>query len=111
MLGQRVQDASSLISQLVNNRVQKTRDYKSARLVNKEVSALLKVSTPEDVCISGPFMPGLLATFLYHIELGKPVKMDCIFPDLYSTLGSARRQSPLYDITKECFLENVALKS
>jgi len=47
--------ANSVASQLVKNRAHKTRDHKSTRLVNKELSDLGNIPTPEGHSISEPF--------------------------------------------------------
>jgi len=47
--------ANSIALQFVKNGTYKTKDRESDRLVNKEVSDLWRIPTPENKCISGEF--------------------------------------------------------
>jgi len=53
--------ANSIASQLVENGTHRTGDRKSTRLVNKQLSDLWKIPTPEGHSISEPFRPEELA--------------------------------------------------
>ena len=53
--------ANSIASQLVKNGAHRTRGRESTRLINKELSNLWKVPTPEGHSISDPFGPEELA--------------------------------------------------
>jgi len=57
--------------QLVKNGAHKTGDRKSTRIVNKELSNLWKIPTPEGHSISEPFGPEELAA-LRRLKPAKP---------------------------------------
>jgi len=56
--------AEPIASQIVKNGAHKEKDRESRSLVNKKASDLWKVLTSEGGCISGPFMPKVLANAL-----------------------------------------------
>ena len=60
--------ANSIASQLVKNGAHKTKDRKSTWLVNKELSDLWKIPTPEVHSISEPFRPEELAVALRRLK-------------------------------------------
>jgi len=63
--------ANSIASQLVKNVAHRPGDRKSTRLINKELSDLWKIPTPEGHIISEPFRPEKLAAALRHLKPGK----------------------------------------
>jgi len=74
--------AKSIASQLVKNVAHRTGDRKSTRLVNKELSDLWKIPTPEGHNISEPFRLEELAAALRRLKPGKSPGLDSIFPEL-----------------------------
>jgi len=72
---------NSMALQLVKNRAPKTGDQKSTRLVNKELSDLWKIPTPESHSISEPFRLEKLAAALRRLKPGKSPGVDSIFPE------------------------------
>jgi len=60
----------------------RTGDRKSTRLVNKELSDLWKIPTPEGHNISEPFRLEELAAALRRLKPGKSPGLDSIFPEL-----------------------------
>jgi len=81
--------ANSTASQLVKNGAHKTRDRQSTRLINKELSDLWKLPTPEGHCISEPFRPEELAAALRRQKPGKSLGLDSIFPQFILHTRSA----------------------
>jgi len=73
--------ANSIASQLVNNGTHKIGSRESTRLVNKQLSDLWKLRTPEGNSISGPFRPEELAAALMRLKPGKSPGLDSIFPE------------------------------
>ena len=91
--------ANSIASQLVKNGAQKTGDRKSTRLVNRELSDLWKIPTPEGHSISEPFRPEELTAALRRLKPGRSPGLDSIFPEfifhgLLSNLGFASSSLP-----------------
>jgi len=72
---------NSIASQLVKNGAHKTGDRESTRLVNKELSDLWKILTPEGHSISEPFSPEEIATAHRRLKLGKFPGLDSIFAE------------------------------
>jgi len=54
-------------------------DRESTRFINKELSDLWKVATPDGDSISGRFTPEELANALNHVKPGKPPGLNYIF--------------------------------
>ena len=81
--------ANSIASQLVKNGAHKTGDRKSTRMVNKELSDLWKIPTPEGYSISEPFRPEELASSLRRLKPGKSPGSDAIFPEFILHAKSA----------------------
>jgi len=79
--------ANSIASNLVTNGAHKTSSRESTRLVNKQLSDLWKIPTPERHSISEPFRPEEFAAALRCLKPGKPPGSDSSFPSLYSTPG------------------------
>ena len=73
--------ANSIASQLIKNGAHKTGDSEPTRLINKQLSDLWKIPTPEDHSISEPFRPEELAAALRRLKPGKPPGLDSIFPE------------------------------
>ena len=63
--------ANSIASQLVKNGAHKTGGREPTRLVNKQLSDLWKIPTPEDHSISEPFRPEEFAAALRRLKPGK----------------------------------------
>jgi len=63
--------ANSITLQLVKNGAHRTGDRESTRLVNKELSDLWKIPTPEGHSISKPFRPEELAAALRGVKPAK----------------------------------------
>jgi len=63
--------ANSITLQVVKNMAHRTGDRESTRLVNKELSGLWKIPTPEGHSISEPFRPKELAAALRRLKPGK----------------------------------------
>jgi len=72
--------ANSIAAQLVNNGAHSTGDRESTRLVNKELSDLWKIPTPEGHSISETFRPEELPAALRRLKPGKSLGLDSIFP-------------------------------
>jgi len=72
--------ANSIATQFVKNEAHKTGNRKSTRLVNKELSDLRKVPTPEGHSVSEPFRPDEIAA-LRRLKPGKSPGLDFIFPE------------------------------
>ena len=81
--------ANSSTSQLVKNGAHKTGDRESTRLVNKQLSDLWKIPTPEGHSISEPFRPEELSAALRRLKPGKAPGLDSIFPEFILHAGSA----------------------
>jgi len=69
----------------MKNRAHRKRYCESKRLINKELSNLWKVSTPEGDNISYPFMPEDLATALNHQKPRKYMGLDYTFLEFIPT--------------------------
>jgi len=81
--------ANSIASRLVKNRAHKTGVRKSTRLVNKELSDIWKIPTPEGHTISEIFRLEELAAALRRLKPGKSPVLDSIFPEFILHAGSA----------------------
>ena len=81
--------SNSIASQLVKNGAHKTRNRETTRLVNKELSDLWKILTPEGHSISKPFRLEELAFALRRLKPGKSPGLDSIFPEFILHAGSA----------------------
>jgi len=66
-----------------------TGDCKSTKLVNKELSDLWKIQTPEGQSISEPFRPEKLAAALRRVKQGKSPGLDSIFLEFILHAGLA----------------------
>ena len=73
--------ANSIASQLVKNGAHKTSGRESTRLVNKQLSDLWKIPTPEGHSISEPFRPEEFAAALRRLKPEKSPGLDSIFPE------------------------------
>jgi len=73
--------ANSIAPPLVKNGAHKTNDREPTRLVNKHMSDLWKISTPEGHNISEPFRPEEFAAVLRCLKPGKSPGLDSIFPE------------------------------
>jgi len=80
---------NSIASQLVKNGTYKTKDRESDRLVNKEISDLWKIPTPEDKCISGEFTSDEFALASQQLKPGKAPGPDSICPEYVLDARSA----------------------
>ena len=80
---------NSIASQLVKNGTHTTSDREPTRLVNKELSDLQKIPTPEGHSIFEPFRPAELAAALRRLKPGKSPGLDSIFPEFILHPGSA----------------------
>ena len=81
--------ANSTASQLVKNGAHRTGDRESIRLVNKELSDLWKITTPEGHSISEPFRQEELAAALRRLKPRKSPGLGSIFPEFILHGGSA----------------------
>jgi len=81
--------ANSFASQLVKNGAHRTGHRESTRLVNKELSYLWKIPTPDSHIISEPFRPKELAAALRRMKSGKSPGLDSIFSEFILHAGSA----------------------
>jgi len=81
--------ANSIASQLVKNGAHKTSDRESTRLVNKQLSDMWKIPTPEGHSISEPYRPEEFAAALRRLKPGKSLGLDSIFPEFILHAGSA----------------------
>ena len=61
------------------------------RFVNKHLSDLWKIPTPEAHSISEPFWPEVFAAALRRLKPGKSKGLDSIFPEFTLHAGSARK--------------------
>ena len=73
----------------MKNRVHKTGGRKSTRFVNKQLSDLWKIPTPEGYGISEPFRPEEFAAALRRLKPGMSPELDAIFPEFILHVGSA----------------------
>ena len=78
-----------IASQLVKNGAHKTSDHEPTRLVNKQLSDLWKIPTPEGHAIPEPFRPEEFAAALRCLKPGKSPGLDSIFPEFILHDGSA----------------------
>ena len=81
--------ANSISSQLVKNGARRTGDRESTRLVNKQLSDLLKIPALEGHSISEPFRPKEFAAALRCLKPGKSPGLDSILPEFILHVGSA----------------------
>jgi len=81
--------ANSIDSQHVKIGAHKTGGYESTRLVNKQLSDLWKIPTPEGQSICEPFRPEEFADALRRLKPGKCPELDSIFPEFILHAGSA----------------------
>ena len=79
---------NSIVLQLVKNG-HTGPGHEATRLVNKQLSDLWKIPTPEGHDISEPFRPEELAAALRHLKPGKSPRLDSIFPKFALHAGSA----------------------
>jgi len=96
--------ANSIPTQLVKNGAHRTGDRVSNRLVNKDLSDLWQIPTPEGHCISEPFRPEEIASALRRLKSGKSPELDSIFPGLILHAGSALK-SWFCDFLSSCMRE------
>jgi len=101
--------ANSIASQLVKNGAHRTWDCKSTRLVNKQLSDLWKIPTPEGHSISEPFRPEELSAALRHLKPGNTEGLDSIFPEFILLAGSALK-SWFCDFLTSCMRQLVIPK-
>jgi len=87
--------------ELVENGAHKTGGHESTRLVNKQLSDLWKIPTPEGHCISEPFRPEEFATALRRLKPGKSPGLDSIFLEFIFHAESALK-SWFYDFLNSC---------
>jgi len=78
---------NSIASQLVKNGAHRTVDRESTRIVNKELSDLWKIQTPEGHRISEPFRPDQLSTPFRRRKPGKSLGSDSFFPECIQHSG------------------------
>jgi len=76
--------ANSIASQLVKNGAHKTSDRESTRLVNKQLSDLWKIPTPEGHNISEPFRLEDFAAALRRLKPGQSPVLDSHLPGVYT---------------------------
>ena len=81
--------AKSTASQLVKNGEHRTKNHEHTKLVNKQLSDLWKIPTPEGHSISEPFRPEELASGLRRLNPGKSLGLDSIFTEFILHTGSA----------------------
>jgi len=81
--------ANSIASQLVKNGAHRTSYRESTRLVNKELSDLWKIPTPEGHSITEPFRPEEFVPSLRRLKPGKSPGLDSIFPEFILHARSA----------------------
>ena len=77
------------MSSHLKNEAHRTGDSESIRLVNKELSDIWKIPTPEGHSISEPFRPEELAAALRRLKPGRTPGLDSIFPELLLHTRSA----------------------
>ena len=81
--------ANPIASQLVKNGAHKTGSCESIRLVNKQLSDLWKIPTPEGHSISEPFRSEEFAAATRCLKPGKSPALDSIFPEFILHARSA----------------------
>jgi len=81
--------ANSIASQLVKNGAHKTGGRASTRLVNKQLSDLWKIPTPDGRSISEPLRPEEFAAALRRLKPGKSPGLDSTLPEFILHAGSA----------------------
>ena len=86
--------ANSIASQLVRNGTYKTNDSEFTKLVLKEMSALWRIPTPADKCISGDLSPDKFAKSLQMLKPRKAPGPDSICPKLIIHAGAALKSWP-----------------
>jgi len=69
---------NSIASLLQKKGAHKTENHESTRLINKKLSKIWTVLTPEENSISGPFRPEEFASALRRLKPGKSLGMDSI---------------------------------
>jgi len=74
---------------LVKNGAHKTSARETTRLVNKQLSDIWKLPTPEGHSITETFRPEEFAVALRRLKPGKSPGLDSIFPELILHAGSA----------------------
>ena len=79
----------SIASKLVKNGAHRTGGREYTRLVNKQLSDLWKIPSPEGHSISEPFRPEELAAALRCLKPGKSPGLDSMFPEFILHAGSA----------------------
>jgi len=79
---------NSIASQLVKNGAHKTGGRESTRRVNKQLSVLWKIPTPEGHSISEPFRSEEFAAALKRLKPGKSPGLDSIFSEFILHAGS-----------------------
>ena len=73
----------------MKNGAHKTSDHEPTRLVNKQLSDLWKIPTPEGHSISEPFRPEEFAAAFSRLKPRKSPGLDSIFPEFILHAGSA----------------------
>jgi len=96
--------ANSIASQLVKNGAHRTGGREPTRLVNKQMSDLWKIPTPEGHSISEPFRPEELVADLRRLKPGKSPGLDSIFPEFILHAGSALK-SWFCDFLSSCMCQ------
>jgi len=81
--------ANSITSQLVKNGAHKTSDREPTRLINKQLSDLWKIPTPEGHSICKTFRPEKFAAALRRLKPGKSLGLNSIFPEFVLHARSA----------------------
>jgi len=79
--------ANSIATQLVKNGTHRTVDREFTRLVNKELSGLWKIPTPQGCSTSEPFRPEELAAALRRLKPGRSPGLDS-FKELPSHISA-----------------------
>ena len=88
----------------MKNGAHRTGDRESTRLVNKELSDLWKIPTPEGHSISEPFRPEELAAVLRRLKPGKSPGLDSIVLEIMLHTGSALK-SCFCDFLSSCMCQ------
>ena len=83
-----VVSVNAIASQLVKNGAHRTGNRESTKLVNKQLSNLWKILTPQGHSISDPLRPEELSA-LRRLKPGKSPGLDSIFPEFILHLGLA----------------------
>ena len=78
---------NSIASQFMKNGAHKTSSHKSTRLINKQLSDLWKILTPDGHRISKPFRPAEFAAALRRLKPGKSLELDSTFPEFIPHAG------------------------